>query len=80
MSQPPNGDSSGKRETSDETMRANTIVRFDRQGGEIGRRARLRFAQIRRQNQLYTIPSFTRPASLIMFWFHGGSQTKSTCE
>src|SRR5688572_8071404 len=23
----------------------------------------------------YTIPSFIRPASLIMFWFHGGSQT-----
>src|SRR5688500_15960479 len=26
----------------------------------------------------YTIPSFIRPASLIMFWFHGGSQTSWT--
>src|SRR5438477_9776711 len=25
-----------------------------------------------------TIPSFIRPASLIMFWFHGGSQTSCT--
>src|SRR4029077_11398472 len=24
------------------------------------------------------IPSFIRPASLIMFWFHGGSQTNWT--
>src|ERR1043166_744434 len=26
----------------------------------------------------YTIPSFIRPASLIMFWFQGGSQTSWT--
>src|SRR6266550_9208039 len=24
---------------------------------------------------IQTMPSFIRPASLIMFWFHGGSQT-----
>jgi len=36
----------------------------------IGRHSAIRFDQ--------TMRSFIRPASLIMFWFHGGSQTRST--
>src|SRR6202030_2689652 len=34
--------------------------------------------QITRGMPRYTMPSFIRPASLIMFWFQGGSQTSRT--